>query len=799
MDFELRVKALSRLAQSRTDAAEAALRKELDKVAAALDVDTQYDHLMQHLEVLDTIGYRFSNIATGVILAFIQAVESRRITYSSQNRSFESEIVKYQNASTLIVRAIEALIKLRYLEPKSVLHALLTLSQHKFDNVCKEAIEGLESLADYDFAVFYGTDKQLGIGATPQKQIIDEIELLQDGDLRKWFSAVLVLLNSLLSPTMRGTSWSYKSVTLSQGPTPALSIVGDIRHRSIELLKRMYGLADTAPRKLGIISALNGATRRHDLGTSNEDTAKMIVQDSVNVLEYFTHLVQQEDLPIIQQIESRSYWIFYHAIRPEIETAALAVADAIRQHSEYQIYKILIGFEGKFGEWSELRNDDGSGEEVDKLRKEKASEYAASITPENYAEWRQRILRYVQTESNDLATFPIFYHFLEVFAATQPKLALQLISTDSERIKGFLIPLLRNLWAGSQGGATRSLVASWIEQGCYLWQCTRQFLGSEHVDRDVLALLLRKAKQLEDLDVVGAVVSVAASNCSNDKPWLIDELFLPALETLTEHSRTDWIFDFWFRRESRLVVRELGEQGVDLVLRNLLALGKIDYQAEEVLYLIAQRSPQKVLQFLCQRLAAHSQDGEKLLSPYDAIPFRLHKLNEPLSKIPGEAVRVVRAQYDGDYSMFIFRGARLLKTIFPNFPEEFESELLNILRGGGNANCEFVLAILRNYEGEPFIHKVCKEIVRLLPSDSEFRTELTIAMESTGVVSGEFGMAEAYERKKNEVKDWVTDPDENIQAFAKWYIANLERMSAAERKRAEEEIALRKYRYGEQE
>ena len=122
MDFDLRLKALSRLAQSTTDAAETALRKELDKVAAALDVDTQYDHLMQHLEVLDTIGYRFSSTAIGVILAFIQTIESRQITYSSQDRSFESEIAKYQNASTLIVRAAEDLKGLRPSVPISVRH-----------------------------------------------------------------------------------------------------------------------------------------------------------------------------------------------------------------------------------------------------------------------------------------------------------------------------------------------------------------------------------------------------------------------------------------------------------------------------------------------------------------------------------------------------------------------------------------------------------------------------------------------------------------------------------------------------
>src|SRR5438552_7373171 len=246
-------------------------------------------------------------------------------------------------------------------------------------------------------------------------------------------SAILVLVDALLSPTIHGASWSYKSVTLSQGPTPSLPTVEDIRRRSIQLLKRIYEMVATVSLKLEVIRVLNEATRTYGLGQINEHTAKMIVRDSVDVLTFYATLIQGEDLQIIQKIEDSSYWIFYHAIRPEIKTTALRVEEAIRQHFEYQVYKNLIGFEGKFGDWTEQKNNDGSGEEVDKFRKEKASEYATNITPDNYTEWHQRILKYVQTESNDLATFPIFYHFLEVFAAAQPQLALQLISTDSER------------------------------------------------------------------------------------------------------------------------------------------------------------------------------------------------------------------------------------------------------------------------------------------------------------------------------------------------------------------------------
>src|SRR5207302_1515678 len=97
------------------------------------------------------------------------------------------------------------------------------------------------------------------------------------------------------------------------------------------------------------------------------------------------------------------------------------------------------------------------------------------------------------------------------------------------------------------------------------------------------------------------------------------------------------------------------------------------------------------------------------------------------------------------------------------FSDEFEAELLKLVQEGGERNLEFVLAVLRNYHGQPFIHRLSKEIVKSIPIDSTFRTEVAIALETTGVVSGEFGVSEAYERKRQEVLDWLTDPDERVQ------------------------------------
>jgi hypothetical protein len=182
---------------------------------------------------------------------------------------------------------------------------------------------------------------------------------------------------------------------------------------------------------------------------------------------------------------------------------------------------------------------------------------------------------------------------------------------------------------------------------------------------------------------------------------------------------------------------------------------------------------------------------------FEAIPFEIYKLHEPLSSIAAEAVDKVRVQFDSDRDLFEFRGARLLRNIFPQSSAEFEAALLKLIRNGEEADREFVLGILKNYHGEPFVRRLCKEIIRVIDPDSPLRLSVVIAIQTTGMVSGEFGMSEAYARKREELLDWLEDADQQVRQFAEQCITELEKLSASEHRRAEEEIALRKHRYGE--
>jgi len=362
---------------------------------------------------------------------------------------------------------------------------------------------------------------------------------------------------------------------------------------------------------------------------------------------------------------------------------------------------------------------------------------------------------------------------------------------------------LSSLWNGPERRRARKLIERWMRDASagrpYLFAATRTFLSTKELDVPLLRQLLKKATEIKDIATVRQIVAVAIARWEDAAHAVPKYLLFPALDVLTEVGDARWIFEAWFRKEAKRLFAQMDSDGLERVLRNLRVLNKIDFHAEEVLYGLAQRAPDRVMRFLVERITAEQQSRSKISDrSFEAIPFGFNKLQEPLSRIPGTVVRTMLEHYDADPSLFTYRGGRLLKNIFPKFPKEFEAELLQLVRGGKESDLEFVLAVLKNYQGESSVYDVCKEIIRLVHSHHSLLSEVASVLSATGVVSGEFGFAEAYERKRHEVSGWLSDPNDKIKAFATRYMAELEQMRDAEMKRAKEDLALKKHRFGEQ-
>ena len=83
------------------------------------------------------------------------------------------------------------------------------------------------------------------------------------------------------------------------------------------------------------------------------------------------------------------------------------------------------------------------------------------------------------------------------------------------------------------------------------------------------------------------------------------------------------------------------------------------------------------------------------------------------------------------------------------------------------------------------------------PDDASKIGKIRASLDSVGVTSGEFGLAEAWRARKESMKGWLTDERPAVKAFAGKHIAELDRMIASEQRSAESRKEMRKRDYEE--
>jgi hypothetical protein len=318
---------------------------------------------------------------------------------------------------------------------------------------------------------------------------------------------------------------------------------------------------------------------------------------------------------------------------------------------------------------------------------------------------------------------------------------------------------------------------------------------AEDLDADLLKKAVRAALENDDDVALLNALAVAVARHKDHADGLIGAVFMPAFTHFAAKKDTRWVNAASHDPNAASLFRDLEPDQADAVLKSLVPYPRIEYRSEEIITSVAEIWPKKVIDFFGQRLelAASGQLNDK----FDAIPFRLHGLEQPLSQTLEYVVDATRAWFEKDRTLFAYRGGRLPAIIFPNFPSEFAHKLTSVVRSGDGRDIEFVLSVLRSYEGQSFLHDMLKEIVEVLPADDRLLREVGGILDATGAVWGEFGIVEAYQQKKNEIEAWRTDPRAKVRSFAERHLLSLDRQIGVEQRRSEEDLELRKRSYGD--
>ena len=158
-------------------------------------------------------------------------------------------------------------------------------------------------------------------------------------------------------------------------------------------------------------------------------------------------------------------------------------------------------------------------------------------------------------------------------------------------------------------------------------------------------------------------------------------------------------------------------------------------------------------------------------------------------------LKEMRRWYEEDDSLWL-RGGRLAYSVYQKITPELVASFQRFIDAGNVDDLAFVVEVLERFEGAEEAQPIYKSIVAKLPIDDPLLKAVSVGLNGTGVVTGEFGMADALKARRAASAPWREDPDEKIRRFADMQVKQLERMIAAEHKRAQEDLERRKREWG---
>jgi hypothetical protein len=725
--------------------------------------------------------------------AIVQAVKQAR---KVETRPIETPYGELSGKSVedVVEIAADIIDDLRYQDVDATFDAICDLYGNAESDAERERwIRSAETLAEHNLFVW----RQ--VGPDIQARLVDRIGALPDDASLAVRPVLIAMLHKVLETKVTGTSRpAYDSVAFHRGAVVANDRLKGARAGAIDKLKAMFRTATTDEERRSIKGALSTGCR---LPNGDEDLALLIARDCLQVVEFWTEVAPELSFELRQELEEHLLWVRRRNIPREnaasnealvaaqtaLGEAILGFRDRINSDPEFVIYKTLVGFRSVFPpEW----DDPGFGHEEKKASRERRiDDLVAQVTPDNAVEWLQRIRRCAATESDDLATFPSFGQFLSKLGASKPEIMWGYLDQLDEHLAAFLPYILDGLDNEARHHAVVCRLQKWLGAGKYVPQIARHLRFATKFDPAFAETVLQVALKQEDKVAVLYLVEAIATRRGEIDAALAGRLFMSAIAFLAARNDSRWADVIWHQTGKDGILSALSADQVGIALDSLIHRKEIDFHAEAVVAEIAERHPLAVIDFFGKRVRLASDNPPQ---GYSAVPFSLDALQKALSPYARELVSAARVWFDDDDVFFSYRGGQLLKSVFPRWSPEFEQALREEVRSGDTAGLQFVTQIMRTYEGQSFLHDLCKEIVAAVGPGDPLLGEIGIVLESTGMVSGPFGYVEAYEERKALIETWRTDPRERVRLFAERHIHELEQMIGAEQRRSEQELELRK-------
>jgi ppGpp synthetase/RelA/SpoT-type nucleotidyltranferase len=684
---------------------------------------------------------------------------------------------------------------LLYVDPNRMFDAILAMRAAAQSQDQQKPIDDLaRRFSQHDRRAW----EQAGPGL--QRMIVDRVATLDDVALANTAPVVTRMLRECLLSTVSGTTHQADAVILHSGAVRVSDAFKAMRMDALRQLERLHGLLSEGEIQASVRHAMTAAgDTPNNVGYSDE-LGVVIIDNLTEVVRFFGRIAASLELEAKRQLEVELFRIFYryHALPAAMaENAALvevqgrlleAISDCrtvIDADADLARYRLLVGYDSVSRRMWDEASYDREGDSTD--RSAAIDELVATVSDETADQWLSDLGRYVQTRSADGATFKGLQEFVKKVAARTPAVLLGWLPRLSDCLADWLPGMLHGLVEASRGAVVDTILEEWVAGGKYLSSIAHYLQWAEQFRFDLLVRIMEHALTTGDGNVLRNVALAAARQSERRNEPMFDEVYLPAARALAGRQNFAWTGG-WFNWKNLGLLKNLNAQQTSDLLELLIDIPRLGMDGEQMLAIIAERHPDAVLGLIGKRFSRDRDAGD---FHFEDLPYGLHDLRAPLAAVPEKVVRAARTWFEADPAFAQYRGGRLIAELFPHL----ELPIYPLLNGEietGREGIEFVLSVLRAYEGQAFLHPLLREIVDLLDPEDELLGIVRIVIDSTGVMVGEYGSVEAIDKRKALVADWATDKRALVRDFAADFVKSAENTLAWERRRADESVALRK-------
>src|SRR6266581_2909357 len=635
------------------------------------------------------------------------AVQAAR---STETKPIESPFgnIPGKTSGDVVLAAVGIFDTLRYVDIEATFSSLITIYKGEQDGrVRKQIVDAIKRLAKYHLDVWKKA------GPYVQRVLADVLERFSQDDLRMLRPNVLTVWRELLGSEMESTSFSADALTITSSALPVFEGIKAIRKRAIDGLIAIFDASSTEGEKREVVSALREATRLPGRANSSNELLQLTLEDTKRITELLTRRATGQPYELLEHIEHQMLYDYQRArklandehdkfgcqqIAKNVMEAIITFRDLINADQQYIRYKTLVGFESVF--WFHWENEAFDYAALNNYRREQVALYVDEVSDETAHDWYRLIQRCAATISNDMATFPIFGEFLSQLSKAKPNFAFALARRDDVNILAFLPVILAGLFESEARDKYFELIEDYLDRNAYLAAIARHCRWVKKDAAGTVKKVLDRAIAVDEVIAVSECLIFAIEQHDPQGLPLVDNVFVPAIKYLISKRDTRWIRGAWYLPEGEKFFHELPSEYADLVLENLLALNRIDHDAESILTPIAMNQPASVWTFF-ERRVRDKRDRE---DRYQAIPYELHSLALPLARDVDSATATLRKWYKAGDSMFRYTGGLLLRAVIPTFTDELASSLNQIIARGSDEDYDFVIHLLENYHGEAPTH-----------------------------------------------------------------------------------------------